>query len=326
MPEGKWSLIICGLMLSIPIVLFGAQIFLMIMLKVPALIYLGAGILGMTAAELMTEDKALGVYFAPYSLVIMMLIGGLVGGRTGLTVMLFFSIAMNLYSYWCSDSLVLRWSGAQEVTREEAPQLYALVENLANRAGLPMPKVCIIDHAAVAVTTGIMRVLDYNEISGVLAHELAHVKNRDILTSTIASMMATVISYAAQFFMFFGGSSDDADGVNPIAAIAMMILAPIAAMLIQMAISRSREYEADHDGGEICGNPNYLADGLEKIEYYVTPSQETLPSAKPATANMYIVNPFEGTGKALTKLFSTHPDTYDRIARLREQAREMRVR
>lgn len=272
--------------------------------------------------------------------VIMMLIGGLVGGRTGLTIMLFFSIAMNLYSYWCSDSLVLRWSGAQEVTREEAPQLYALVENLANRAGLPMPKVCIIDadepnafatgrnpnHAAVAVTTGIMRVLDYNEISGVLAHELAHVKNRDILTSTIASMMATVISYAAQFFMFFGGSSDEDDGVNPIAAIAMMILAPIAAMLIQMAISRSREYEADHDGGEICGNPNYLADGLEKIEYYVIHSQETLPSAKPATANMYIVNPFEGTGKALTKLFSTHPDTSERIARLREQAREMRVR
>lgn len=271
--------------------------------------------------------------------VIMMLIGGLVGGRTGLTVMLFFSIAMNIYSYWCSDSLVLRWSGTQEVTREQAPQLYDLVEKLASRAGLPMPRVCIIDadepnafatgrnpeHAAVAVTTGIMRVLDYNEISGVLAHELAHVKNRDILTSTIASMMATVISYAAQFFMFFGGSSDDDDGVNPIAAIAMMILAPIAAMLIQMAISRSREYEADHDGGEICGNPNYLADGLEKIEYYVTHSPETLPDAKPATANMYIVNPFEGTGKALTKLFSTHPDTADRIARLREQAREMRV-
>ena len=271
--------------------------------------------------------------------VIMMLIGGLVGGRTGLTVMLFFSIAMNIYSYWCSDSLVLRWSGAQEDTREQAPQLYDLVEKLASRAGLPMPRVCIIDadepnafatgrnpeHAAVAVTTGIMRVLDYNEISGVLAHELAHVKNRDILTSTIASMMATVISYAAQFFMFFGGSSDDDDGVNPIAAIAMMILAPIAAMLIQMAISRSREYEADHDGGEICGNPNYLADGLEKIEYYVTHSPETLPDAKPATANMYIVNPFEGTGKALTKLFSTHPDTADRIARLREQAREMRV-
>lgn len=271
--------------------------------------------------------------------VIMMLIGGLVGGRTGLTIMLFFSIAMNIYSYWCSDSLVLRWSGAQEVTREQAPQLYDLVEKLASRAGLPMPRVCIIDadepnafatgrnpeHAAVAVTTGIMRVLDYNEISGVLAHELAHVKNRDILTSTIASMMATVISYAAQFFMFFGGSSEDDDGVNPIAAIAMMILAPIAAMLIQMAISRSREYEADHDGGEICGNPNYLADGLEKIEYYVTHSPETLPDAKPATANMYIVNPFEGTGKALTKLFSTHPDTADRIARLREQAREMRV-
>ena len=271
--------------------------------------------------------------------VIMMLIGGLVGGRTGLTIMLFFSIAMNIYSYWCSDSLVLRWSGAQEVTREQAPQLYDLVEKLASRAGLPMPRVCIIDadeptafatgrnpeHAAVAVTTGIMRVLDSTESSGVLAHELAHVKTRDILTSTIASMMATVISYAAQFFMFFGGSRDDDEGVNPVAAIAMMILAPIAAMLIQMAISRSREYEADHDGGEICGNPNYLADGLEKIEYYVTHSPETLPDAKPATANMYIVNPFEGTGKALTKLFSTHPDTADRIARLREQAREMRV-
>ena len=271
--------------------------------------------------------------------VIMMLIGGLVGGRTGLTVMLFFSIAMNIYSYWCSDSLVLRWSGAQEVTREQAPQLYDLVEKLASRAGLPMPRVCIIDadepnafatgrnpeHAAVAVTTGIMRVLDYNEISGVFAHELAHVKNRDNLTSTIASMMATVISYAAQFFMFFGGSRDDDAGVNPVAAIAMMILAPIAAMLIQMAISRTREYDADHDGGEICGNPNYLADGLEKIEYYVTHSPETLPDAKPATANMYIVNPFEGTGKALTKLFSTHPDTADRIARLRDQAREMRV-
>ncbi|WP_443868494.1 M48 family metalloprotease, partial [Mitsuokella multacida] len=124
----------------------------------------------------------------------------------------------------------------------------------------------------------------------------------------------------------FGGSSDEDEGVNPNDAIAMMILAPIADMLIQMAISRSREYEADHDGGEICGNPNYLADGLEKIEYYVIHSQETLPSAKPATANMYIVNPFEGTGKALTKLFSTHPDTAERIARLREQAREMRVR
>ena len=201
--------------------------------------------------------------------VIMMLIGGLVGGRTGLTIMLFFSIAMNIYSYWYSDSLVLRWSGAQEVTREQAPQLYDLVEKLASRAGLPMPRVCIIDadepnafatgrtpeHAAVAVTTGIMRVLDYNEISGVLAHELAHVKNRDILTSTIASMMATVISYAAQFFMFFGGSRDDEEGVNPVAAIAMMILAPIAAMLIQMGWPPPCEYEADHDGGEICGTP-----------------------------------------------------------------------
>ena len=267
-------------------------------------------------------------------------LGGIMGGRTGIIIAFVIAMIMNVGSYWYSDKIVLSMYQARELSEDEAPMLHRMVAELSANAGIPKPRVCVIpedapnafatgrnpNHAAVAVTTGIMRVLDYNEISGVLAHELAHVKNRDILTSTIASMMATVISYAAQFFMFFGGSSDEDDGVNPIAAIAMMILAPIAAMLIQMAISRSREYEADHDGGEICGNPNYLADGLEKIEYYVTHSQETLPSAKPATANMYIVNPFEGTGKALTKLFSTHPDTAERIARLREQAREMRVR
>ena len=267
--------------------------------------------------------------------VIMMLIGGLVGGRTGLTVMLFFSIAMNIYSYWCSDSLVLRWSGAQEVTREQAPQLYDLVEKLASRAGLPMPRVCIIDadepnafatgrnpeHAAVAVTTGIMRVLDYNEISGVLAHELAHVKNRDILTSTIASMMATVISYAAQFFMFFGGSSDDDDGVNPIAAIAMMILAPIAAMLIQMAISRTREYDADEDGSLLTGDPEALASALNKISY----GAQTAPMRKTAgtqsVSAMMIANPFSAVG--FSRLFSTHPPTDERIARLMQMANEM---
>ena len=216
---------------------------------------------------------------------LMIFIGGLVGGRSGMMIMLVISLAMNAYTYWCSDSLVLRSTGAQEVTREEAPQLYALVERLAERAGLPMPRVCIIDtdvpnafatgrnpsHAAVAVTTGIMRVLDYNELSGVLAHELSHVKNRDILTSTVVAMMATVISYVAQFFAFFGGGSDEEEGSgNILVSLAVILLAPLAALLIQMAISRSREYEADKDGGEICGNPNYLADALQKIDYYAT--------------------------------------------------------
>ena len=268
---------------------------------------------------------------------IMMFFGALLGGRSGLMTMLVISLGMNFFTYWFSDSIVLRTSGAREVTREEAPQLYQLVENLATRANLPMPKVCIIDedvpnafatgrnpsNAAVAVTTGIMRVLDYNELSGVLAHELTHVKNRDILTSTIAAMMASVITYAAQFFAFFGGSRDE-EGGNPIAGLLMVILAPIAAMLIQMAISRSREYEADKGGGELCGNPNYLADALEKIEYYAQ-NAAPMPEAQPATAHMYIVNPLAGTGKAIANLFSTHPATAERIARLHEQAALMRV-
>ncbi|TYZ29265.1 zinc metalloprotease HtpX [Selenomonas caprae] len=269
---------------------------------------------------------------------IMMFIGGMLGGKTGLMFMLMISLGMNFFSYWFSDSMVLKAYNAQEVTREEAPQLYGLVERLAGNANLPMPKVCIInsdvpnafatgrnpDHAAVAVTTGIMNALDYNELSGVIGHELAHVKNRDILTSTIAAMMATVITYAAQFMAFFGGRSDDEESSNPLAAVATIILAPIAAMLIQMAISRSREYEADHDGAEICGNPNFLADGLEKIEYYATHARP-MQDASPATAHMFIINPLKGAGKTLANLFSTHPDTSERIALLRQQARDMRV-
>lgn len=269
---------------------------------------------------------------------IMMFIGGMLGGRTGLMAMLMMSLAMNVITYWFSDSMVLRMYNAQEIEREDAPQLYDLVANLAANANLPMPRVCIIpsdtpnafatgrnpSHAAVAVTTGIMRALDYNELSGVLGHELAHVKNRDILTSTIAAMMANVITYAAQFMAFFGGRSDDDEGGNPIAAIATIILAPIAAMLIQMAISRSREYEADHDGAEFCGNPNYLANALEKIEYYAKHGAQ-LQSATPATAHMFIINPFSGTGEKIANLFSTHPRTEERIARLRNQAQLMRV-
>lgn len=268
---------------------------------------------------------------------IMMFIGALVGGKTGLMLMFIFAMASDFFAYWFSDSMVLKMYNAQEVSREEAPQLYGLVENLASNANLPMPRVCIIDsdvpnafatgrnpaHAAVAVTTGIMRALDYNELSGVLGHELAHVKNRDILTSTIAAMMANVITYAAQFLAFFGGNRDEEDS-NPVAALAMVILAPIAAMIIQMAISRSREYEADHDGAEICGNPNYLANALEKIEYYARHGA-TMQDATPATAHMFIINPFSGAGEKLANLFSTHPRTEERIARLREQAAKMHV-
>ncbi|MCR5758328.1 MAG: zinc metalloprotease HtpX [Selenomonas sp.] len=266
---------------------------------------------------------------------LMIFVGGLVGGKGGMMIMLMISLGMNAFSYWFSDSMVLKMYNAREVSREDAPQLYGLVENLAANAQLPMPKVCIIDsevpnafatgrnpsHAAVAVTTGIMRALDYNELSGVLGHELAHVKNRDILTGTIAAMMATVISYGAQFVAFFGGRSDDEEGGgNPIAALVAALLAPFAAMLIQMAISRSREYVADHDGAEICGNANYLADALEKIEYYALNGRQ-MSDATPATAHMFIINPFAGTMSSIRKMFSTHPETSERIARLRAQAR-----
>ena len=264
---------------------------------------------------------------------LMIFVGGLVGGKGGMMVMLMISLGMNAFSYWFSDTMVLKMYNAREVSQNEAPQLYGLVENLAANAQLPMPKVCIIEsdvpnafatgrnpsHAAVAVTTGIMRALDYNELSGVLGHELAHVKNRDILTGTIAAMMATVISSVAQFVAFFGGHSDDDEGGNPIAALVAVILAPLAASLIQMAISRSREYVADHDGALICGNANYLADALEKIEYYALNGRQ-MSDATPATAHMFIINPFSGAMSSMKRLFSTHPETSERIARLRAQA------
>jgi heat shock protein HtpX len=184
------------------------------------------------------------------------------------------------------------------------------------------------DNAVVAVTTGIMRVLDYNELAGVIGHELAHVKHRDILISTIAATMASVITYVAnmlQWAAIFGSNSDDEDnGGSFVGTIATIILAPIAASLIQMAISRSREYDADKTGAEICGNPNFLANGLEKIEYYATHATP-MPQATQATAHMFIINPLKGAGKMLQGLFSTHPDTQERIARLRQQAALMRL-
>ena len=274
---------------------------------------------------------------------LMVALGGVFGGHTGMTIMLIIAVGMNFFSYWFSDSMVLRMYNAQEIARSSAPELYGLVEKLAGNAGLPMPRVYIINedapnafatgrnpsHAAVAVTTGLMRVLDYNEISGVLGHELAHVKHRDILISTIAATMATVISYAAniaQFAAIFGaGRSSDDDRGGIIGMIATAIIAPIAAALIQMAISRSREYSADEGGAEICGNPNYLAAALEKIEYYAVHGAP-LPEATPETAHMCIINPFAGHDFSFKSLFSTHPATAERIARLREQAQRMHIR
>ena len=275
---------------------------------------------------------------------LMVALGGVFGGHTGMTIMLIIAVGMNFFSYWFSDSMVLRMYNAQEIDRSSAPELYGLVEKLAGNAGLPMPRVYIINedapnafatgrnpsHAAVAVTTGLMRVLDYNEISGVLGHELAHVKHRDILISTIAATMATVISYAAsiaQWAAIFGSgrSSDDDNNGGIIRLIATAIIAPIAAALIQMAISRSREYSADEGGAEICGNPNYLAAALEKIEYYALHGAP-LPEATPATAHMCIINPLTGRDISFKSLFSTHPDTQERIARLREQAQRMHIR
>ena len=273
---------------------------------------------------------------------IMVAVGGSFGGTSGATVMLLISLGMNLFSYWFSAPMVLRAYGAQEVTREEAPELYGMVEQLAANAHLPMPKLCIINsdvpnafatgrnpsHAAVAVTTGIMRVLDYNELSGVLGHELTHVKNRDILISTIAAAMAGVISWIAniaQWAAIFGvgRSDDDEEGGGLLGSLVTIIIAPIAAFLIQMAISRSREYAADKGGGEVCGNPEYLASALAKIDYYAKHAQP-LPDATPATAHMFIVNPLEGVGSTILNLFSPHPATEDRIARLHAQAQARR--
>ena len=271
---------------------------------------------------------------------LMVAIGGLIGDSTGAMIMLVISIGINFASYWFSDSIVLKSYNAREVTQADAPQLWGIVERLANKAELPMPRVYVIDsdvpnafatgrnpdNAAVAVTTGIMRALDANEISGVLGHELAHVKHRDILIGTIAASMAGVISLVAdivQWGAIFGTRSDDDNG-GIVGFLAAVIVAPIAATLIQLAVSRSREYDADKTGGEICGNPMYLANALEKIEYHAQHSAP-MSQAGTATAHMFIVNPLENSKKALKNLFSTHPDTDDRINHLREQAREMHL-
>jgi len=260
-------------------------------------------------------------------------IGGLIGGQRGMMLALMFALAMNFFSYWFSDKMVLRMYNAQEVDETTAPQFYRMVRELATRAELPMPRVYLInedapnafatgrnpEHAAVAATTGILRVLSEREMRGVMAHELAHVKHRDILISTISATMAGAIAALANFAMFFGGRSRDGRSGNPIATIAVALLAPLAAALIQMAISRAREFEADRGGAKISGDPQALATALDKIHRYAQGIPFQTAEEHPSTAQMMIMNPLRGGG--LQKLFSTHPATEERIARLTEMAR-----
>ena len=266
---------------------------------------------------------------------LLMAIGDYFGGLQGMTIMLVFGVVMNFFTYWNSDKMVLAHYRAQEVNARTAPRLYGIVKRLADRAKLPMPKVYIIDspvpnafatgrnpeHAAVAVNTALADLLDEDELAGVLAHELSHVKHRDILISTVAASMAGAISTIAQWGMFLGGGRDEnGESRNPFATILVMILAPLAAALIQMAVSRSREYMADKSGGELCGDPNALADALLKIEAFAR--RRVMPGATEATAHMFIINPFSGVN--MRQLFSTHPPTEERVRLLREQARAMR--
>jgi heat shock protein HtpX len=255
--------------------------------------------------------------------------GAAMGGKQGMTIALIFALGMNFFAYWFSDKIVLKMYGAKQITESEAPDLYSIVRMLSQKAELPMPKVYIIDqeqpnafatgrnpkHAAVAVTKGIIRILSREELQGVIGHELAHVKHRDILVSTIAATIAGAISYLAQmaqWAMIFGGHrGDDDEGRSPMAAIVMMIVGPIAAMIIQMAISRSREYAADQGGAKIAGNPRYLAGALKKLHMA---SQKIPMDANPSTSHMFIVNPLSGGG--ILKLFSTHPPIEERISRL----------
>ena len=254
-------------------------------------------------------------------------IGMMLGGKQGMLLALVFGGAMNIFAYWNSDKMVLRMYNAQQVDETSSPYLYNMVRELAGRAQLPMPKVYIIhedqpnafatgrnpENAAVAATTGILQMLSERELRGVMAHELAHVKNRDILISTISATVAGAISMLANFGMFFGGR-DGEDRPNPVVSIAMMILAPLAGMIIQMAISRTREFGADRGGAEISGDPEALASALAKIDAYARGIPMHTAEQHPETAQMMIMNPLSGGG--LRGLFSTHPATQERIARL----------
>ena len=264
-------------------------------------------------------------------IVLFALIGQAIGGQQGMVMAFGFAIAMNFAGYWFSDKIVLKMYRATEVDNTTAPELYEMVDRLRQRANLPMPKVYVIPsdqpnafatgrnpaNSAVAVTNGIARLLSKDELEGVVAHELAHIQNRDILTSTIAATLASAITLLARFALFFGDRNR-----NIFASLAMLILAPIAAMLIQMAISRAREYVADRDGGIICGNPAALASALNRLQTGIAARPM---DANPSTAHMFILNPFAGAMSGMRSLFSTHPPTEERIRRLQEQAAGRRL-
>ena len=272
-------------------------------------------------------------YFKTFLLMVVLtglfiLVGSAIGGKSGAVYAFILAALMNFFAYWFSDKIVLKMYGAREVRESEAPELYGIVRRLVQKAQMPMPRVYLIDqdqpnafatgrnpdHAAVAVTTGIMRILSHEELAGVIGHELSHIRHRDILIGTIAATIAGAISYIAQMAQWaamFGNRGDNEEGGNPIAALVMMIVGPIAALIVQMAISRSREYDADEGGARLAGNPRYLSNALRKLH---NASQKIPMDANPATSHMFIVNPL--TGRGLLRLFSTHPPIEERIERL----------
>lgn len=268
--------------------------------------------------------------------ILMVLVGKYLGGNQGMLIMLVISLATNFYTYWNSDKMVLSHYRAREVDEQTAPALWAIVKKLAGRAGLPMPKVYIMDdpqpnafatgrnpeHAAVCVTTALANVLDRKELEGVLAHEMTHVRNHDILTCTVAASMAGIITTISHIAMWFGGARDrDDNNSNAIVGLLLLFLAPLAASVIQLAVSRSREYKADEGGGYLCGNPDHLASALVKIQNYAL--QRSMMNATPATANLFIIEPF--SAQDLQSMFSTHPSTEERVELLHKQTEAMRA-
>ena len=265
-------------------------------------------------------------------------VGLLVGGKGGMMIAFVIAVAMNFFSYWNSDRMVLSMYGAQEVDERTAPEYYGIVRDLAKNAGLPMPRVYVLnseqpnafatgrnpENAAVAASTGLLHALSYEEVAGVMAHELAHIQNRDTLTMTITATFAGAISMLANFAMFFGGSRDNNNPLGFVGILVTMIVAPFAAMLVQMAISRTREYSADRRGAEICGNPLWLASALKKIAMAAERVPNMSAERNPATAHMFIINPL--SGERMDNLFSTHPNTENRSAALEGLAQEMRQR
>lgn len=263
-----------------------------------------------------------------------MFIGGMLGGSGGMMIAFLFALCMNFFSYWYSDKMVLKMYKAVEVNPKSLPRLYSMTEQLAVEAGVPMPKLYIIpqeqpnafatgrnpENAAVAVTEGIMRLLPEDELRGVIAHEIAHIKNRDILTQTIVTTVVSAISMIAQFAIFLPIGNRDGDGPNPIVVLLSLLLAPIAAAMLQSAVSRAREYEADRVGAEISHSPESLAKALQRIEAYVLRvPMEASQATQQATAHMFPVNPFRGG--AMSRLFSTHPDTAKRVENLMTMSR-----